>query len=122
MARLSIRVKFNEGRVGVPLAKLGNILGEIRQFLGMLAEDVEIAGDSDWQGFDFGNKSLSFVASRPVEEKAAIVAGFTARFGAALEKGEIDAVVDRVLPLSEAAEAHRVVQASEHFGKVVLTT
>ena len=64
----------------------------------------------------------STLRARPVEEKAAIVAGFVARFGAALEKGEIDAVVDRVLPLADAAEAHRVVQASEHFGKVVLTT
>ena len=61
MARLSIRVKFNEGRIGVPLAKLGNVVGAVRQFLGMLAEDVEISGDSDWQGFGFENKSLSFV-------------------------------------------------------------
>jgi NADPH:quinone reductase-like Zn-dependent oxidoreductase len=29
-------------------------------------------------------------------------------------------VVDRVLPLEEVAEAHRVVEASEHIGKVVL--
>jgi NADPH:quinone reductase-like Zn-dependent oxidoreductase len=29
-------------------------------------------------------------------------------------------VVDRVLPMSEAAEAHRVVEAGEHVGKVLL--
>jgi len=29
-------------------------------------------------------------------------------------------VIDRVLPLEEVAAAHRAVQASEHFGKVVL--
>ncbi|MEE9607632.1 MAG: NAD(P)H-quinone oxidoreductase [Myxococcota bacterium] len=62
----------------------------------------------------------STLRARPVEEKAAIVAGFVARFGAALEKGEIGPVVDRVLPLAQAAEAHRLLQASEHFGKVVL--
>jgi putative PIG3 family NAD(P)H quinone oxidoreductase len=62
----------------------------------------------------------STLRARPVEEKAQIVAAFLARFGAALEKGEIRPVVDRVLPLEQAAEAHRVVQASEHFGKVVL--
>jgi putative PIG3 family NAD(P)H quinone oxidoreductase len=57
---------------------------------------------------------------RPVEEKAAIVQGFLARFGKALEQGEIRPVVDRVLPLADAAEAHRRLEASEHFGKVVL--
>ncbi len=62
----------------------------------------------------------STLRARPVEEKAAIVAGFVARFGAALEKGEIGPVIDRVLPLAQAAEAHRLLQASEHFGKVVL--
>ena len=29
-------------------------------------------------------------------------------------------VVDRVLPITEVAEAHRVVEAGEHVGKVVL--
>jgi NADPH:quinone reductase-like Zn-dependent oxidoreductase len=29
-------------------------------------------------------------------------------------------IVDRVLPLDEAAEAHRVVEASQHIGKVLL--
>jgi NADPH:quinone reductase-like Zn-dependent oxidoreductase len=31
-------------------------------------------------------------------------------------------VVDRVLPMSNAAEAHRVVEASSHVGKVLLVT
>ena len=62
----------------------------------------------------------STLRARPVEEKAAIVTGFLARFGTALEAGEIGPVVDRVLPLDRAAEAHRLVKASEHFGKVVL--
>jgi NADPH:quinone reductase-like Zn-dependent oxidoreductase len=29
-------------------------------------------------------------------------------------------VVDRILPLERAAEAHSVMKASEHFGKIVL--
>jgi len=62
----------------------------------------------------------STLRARPVAEKAVIVAGFLERFGAGLAAGEIAPVVDRVLPLADAGEAHRVVQASEHFGKVVL--
>ena len=58
--------------------------------------------------------------ARPVEEKAEIVAGFLARFGAALESGEIHPVVHLSFSLADAAAAHRLVKASEHFGKVVL--
>ena len=62
----------------------------------------------------------STLRTRPVEEKARIAAGFAARFGAALAEGAIRPVVDRVLPLAQAADAHRAMKASEHFGKIVL--
>ena len=62
----------------------------------------------------------STLRARPVEEKARIVAGFRDRFAGALADGTIRPVVDRVLPLDDAPEAHRVIKASEHFGKVVL--
>jgi putative PIG3 family NAD(P)H quinone oxidoreductase len=62
----------------------------------------------------------STLRARPVAEKAQIVARFLERFGEAFTAGRIKPVVDRVLPLEQAAEAHRVVQSSVHFGKVVL--
>ncbi len=62
----------------------------------------------------------STLRTRPGEDKARLVEQFVERFGGAIADGRIKPVVDRVLPLAEAAEAHRVVQASEHFGKVVL--
>jgi len=69
-------------------------------------------------------KRLSVIGStlraRPVEEKAELVAAFRARFGEALEAGAIAPVVDRVLPLADAGEAHRAMKASEHFGKIAL--
>jgi NADPH:quinone reductase-like Zn-dependent oxidoreductase len=37
-----------------------------------------------------------------------------------LESGEVRPVIDRVLTLDDAAEAHRLVDSSEHIGKVVL--
>lgn len=62
----------------------------------------------------------STLRARPVEEKASIVKALEARFGSALRAGRLRPVVDRVLPLAEAGEAHRVVQSSAHFGKVAL--
>ena len=64
----------------------------------------------------------STLRARPVAEKAAIVRGLVDRFGEALREGRIRPIIDRTLPLADAMEAHRVLQASEHFGKVVLVT
>jgi putative PIG3 family NAD(P)H quinone oxidoreductase len=58
--------------------------------------------------------------ARPLAEKAEIVSAVLAGVWPAVAAGEVRPVVDRVLPLTEAAEAHRVVAASEHVGKVVL--
>ena len=62
----------------------------------------------------------STLRARPKEEKAAIVAGFLARFGEDLRAGRIRPVIDRVFPLSEVAEAHRAMEG-DHFGKIVLS-
>jgi putative PIG3 family NAD(P)H quinone oxidoreductase len=62
----------------------------------------------------------STLRSRPNEEKARIVRALLERFGSALAAGRLRPPIHRVLPLAEAAEAHRLMQASEHFGKIVL--
>ncbi len=58
--------------------------------------------------------------SRPAEEKAAIVTSARENVWPLVEAGTVRPVIDRVLPMSEAAAAHRVVEASEHVGKVLL--
>jgi putative PIG3 family NAD(P)H quinone oxidoreductase len=58
--------------------------------------------------------------ARPVDEKAAIVGAVLAGVWPAVEAGEVKPVIDRVLPLDQVAEAHRVVEESGHVGKVVL--
>ncbi|HWH30247.1 MAG TPA: NAD(P)H-quinone oxidoreductase [Mycobacteriales bacterium] len=58
--------------------------------------------------------------ARPAAEKAAVVEAVLAGVWPAVEAGEVRPVVDRVLPLDDVAEAHRVVEASEHVGKVLL--
>jgi NADPH:quinone reductase-like Zn-dependent oxidoreductase len=62
----------------------------------------------------------STLRSRPAEEKAAIVRAFRARFGEDLVAGNIRPPIHIVLPLERAAEGHRLMKASEHFGKIVL--
>ncbi|HBZ69810.1 MAG TPA: NADPH:quinone oxidoreductase [Deltaproteobacteria bacterium] len=62
----------------------------------------------------------STLRARPAHEKGLIIEHFLERFGEALRAGRLRPLVDRVLPLAEAAEAHRAMKASEHFGKIVL--
>jgi putative PIG3 family NAD(P)H quinone oxidoreductase len=62
----------------------------------------------------------STLRTRSPAQKAAIVKAFLARFGRDLEAGQIRPVLHRVFPLSEAPDAHRMLKASSHFGKLVL--
>ena len=57
---------------------------------------------------------------RPAAQKAAIVAGVRRDVWPRIAAGRIRTVVDRVLPLQDAAEGHRVLEAGEHVGKVLL--
>lgn len=67
-----------------------------------------------------GSVHATALRSRPAAQKAAIVQAVLAGAWPALDAGEVRPVVDRVLPLDQAAEAHRVMEASEHVGKIVL--
>ena len=62
----------------------------------------------------------STLRTRSAAQKAGIVAAFLARFGGDFDAGRIRPVLHRVFPLDEAPEAHRLLKASTHFGKVVL--
>ncbi|GAA0980655.1 MULTISPECIES: NAD(P)H-quinone oxidoreductase [Nocardiopsis] len=59
--------------------------------------------------------------SRPLDEKAAIVAGVLEQVWPLVEQGAIRPVVDRSVPMRNAAEAHRVMESSAHTGKILLT-
>src|SRR5919107_1573947 len=52
--------------------------------------------------------------------KAAIVAAVLHDVWPDVERGVVRPIVDRRLPMSRASEAHAVVEASEHIGKVLL--
>jgi putative PIG3 family NAD(P)H quinone oxidoreductase len=58
---------------------------------------------------------------RPLAEKAAIVAAVREHVWPLIEAGNVRPVIDRTLPIQDAAEAHRLVEGSGHVGKVLLT-
>lgn len=62
----------------------------------------------------------STLRSRPVLEKAALVAEFQDQFGGALAEGRLRPVVGAEFPLEQAIEAHRLMESSKHFGKIAL--
>ena len=58
--------------------------------------------------------------ARPANEKAAVVAAVHDHVWPLVDAGKVSAVIDRKLPMSQAAQAHRAMAASEHIGKIVL--
>jgi NADPH2:quinone reductase len=62
----------------------------------------------------------SVLRPRPVPEKAAIVAEFTKSVLPLLAERKIVPLIHKVYGLEDAAEAHREMEASSHFGKIVL--
>jgi putative PIG3 family NAD(P)H quinone oxidoreductase len=58
--------------------------------------------------------------ARPTHEKAAIVAGVAELVWPLVEAGQLYPVIDTVVPLAEAAEAHRLMEADRHIGKILL--
>jgi putative PIG3 family NAD(P)H quinone oxidoreductase len=59
--------------------------------------------------------------SRPVAEKAAIIASVREHVWPLIEAGHVRPVVHTTFKLDEVQEAHRLVESSEHVGKVLLT-
>jgi putative PIG3 family NAD(P)H quinone oxidoreductase len=59
--------------------------------------------------------------ARPVEEKAAICASVVEHVWPLVADGSVKTLVHATLPLEEAREGHRMMEASDHIGKIVLT-
>ena len=58
---------------------------------------------------------------RPVEEKAAICAAVVEHVWPLVADGTVKPLVHTTLPLDQAGEAHRIMEASTHSGKIVVT-
>jgi putative PIG3 family NAD(P)H quinone oxidoreductase len=62
----------------------------------------------------------STLRPRSVAEKGAIAAALRREVWPLLEHGAVRPIIDRTFPLREASHAHRVMESSEHVGKIVL--
>src|SRR5262249_17971524 len=62
----------------------------------------------------------STLRGRSIVEKAAMVRAVRDRFGQSLAPGRRRRGIPATRPLGDAAEAHRLMQSSAHFGKIVL--
>jgi putative PIG3 family NAD(P)H quinone oxidoreductase len=72
-----------------------------------------------------GSVHATTLRSRPAagpHGKAEIVAAVRHDVWPDVERGVVRPIVDRRLPMARAADAHRIVEASEHVGKVLLIT
>ncbi len=62
----------------------------------------------------------SVLRSRPIEEKAKIIKQFQQTVMPLFANKTIEPLIFDVLQLSQAAEAHQIMESSQHFGKIVL--
>jgi NADPH:quinone reductase len=63
----------------------------------------------------------STLRPRPVEFKAAIARNLREKIWPLIEAGKIKPEIYKTFPLEQAAEAHRLMESSQHIGKLVLT-
>jgi putative PIG3 family NAD(P)H quinone oxidoreductase len=96
-----------------------------------LAPDGRIANIGMQQGrraeLDFGALMAkrgtiisTTLRARPPAQKASIVAAVAQEVWPVVDSGVIRPIIDTELPMTEAAEAHRIMTASTHVGKIVL--
>jgi len=64
----------------------------------------------------------STLRPRSVEEKGQIAAALHREVWPLLESGKVKPQIYRTFPLGDAAAAHRLMESSEHIGKIVLTS
>jgi NADPH2:quinone reductase len=101
----NIDVAAVEGRI-VTISMLGGAKAEIN--LGqVLVKRVTLTG--------------STLRARTVAQKAAVADAMRHNVWPLIESGKVKPVIFKTFPLNEASEAHRLMESSNHIGKIVLT-
>ncbi|HEU4346769.1 MAG TPA: zinc-binding dehydrogenase, partial [Actinoplanes sp.] len=67
-----------------------------------------------------GSISATTLRARPVAAKARIVRGVRRQVWPLVDAGAVRPVIHAILPMAEAMEAHRLIESSDHIGKILL--
>jgi putative PIG3 family NAD(P)H quinone oxidoreductase len=67
-----------------------------------------------------GSISATTLRARPVTEKTKIVSGVRRQVWPLIDAGTIRPVIHATMPMAEAQRAHRLIESSDHFGKILL--
>jgi putative PIG3 family NAD(P)H quinone oxidoreductase len=94
-----------DGRI-VVIALLGGPRAEVKMHL-ILTKRLTLTG--------------STLRARTVAQKAAVATAVRENVWPLLEAGRVRPVIYKTFPLGEASEAHRLMESSQHVGKIVLT-
>jgi putative PIG3 family NAD(P)H quinone oxidoreductase len=94
-----------EGRV-VTISTLGGTRAEINM-VPIMVKRLTLTG--------------STLRARTVAQKAAVADGVRKHVFPLIESGKVRPVIFKTFPLAEASEAHRLMESSNHIGKIVLT-
>ena len=80
---------------------------------------------AEFNALDLMQRRLTLTGStlrpRSADFKAALAAEVERHVWPLLAAGQFRPVIDRTFPLAEAAAAHRLLESSEHIGKIILT-
>ena len=86
-----------------------------------------IGGDTSPALLDLGSLmsrrasvTATMLRARPIEQKAAIIAGVTRDVLPLFESGLVRVVVDTVVPMAQAAQAHQLLESKRTVGTVIL--
>ena len=94
-----------EGRI-IVIALLGGPRAEVKMHL-ILTKRLTLTG--------------STLRSRTVAQKAAVAAAVLQNVWPLLSAGRVRPLIHATFPLAEASAAHRLMETSQHVGKIVLT-
>ena len=107
------------GKLMGPCFATMNMLGRWISLASMAGPETTIDVNLLWR------KNLRLIGStlrrRSPEEKTQILAGLVREVWPAFEARKFAPFIHKVMPVTEAAEAHRIMEAGENRGKIVLT-
>jgi putative PIG3 family NAD(P)H quinone oxidoreductase len=101
----NLEIAAVEGRV-VTISTLGGTRAEINM-VPVMVKRLTLTG--------------STLRARTVAQKAAVAQGVRKNVYPLIESGQVRPVIFKTFPLAEASEAHRLMESSQHIGKIVLT-